>query len=67
MAENGDKVSLEAFVKGLKDVEMGSAEDATRIFSAFENHFTGHIDMKEFLFDIRNLSKVNMMSKRQLN
>jgi len=58
LADHGDKVSLAAFVKGLHDIEMGSVEEATRIFRAFESDFTGYIDMKEFLFDIRFLSKM---------
>ncbi len=51
-------MSVEAFVKGLHDIEMGSVTEATRIFNAFQNDNTGYINMKEFLFDIRFLSQV---------
>ncbi|KAG4069889.1 hypothetical protein HA402_009596 [Bradysia odoriphaga] len=37
LADNGDKVSLAAFVKGLHDIEMGTVEDATRIFLCIRN------------------------------
>lgn len=58
LADHGDKVSLEAFVKGLHDIEMGSVQDAARIFRAFETDSSGYINMKEFLFDIRYLTQV---------
>ncbi|XP_037032742.1 calcyphosin-like protein [Bradysia coprophila] len=58
LAHHGDKVSLEAFVKGLHDIEMGSVLEATRIFNAFQTDSTGYINMKEFLFDIRFLSQM---------
>lgn len=59
LAGHGDKLSLKAFAKGLHDIEMGSAEEATRIFRTFETDYTGYIDMNDFLFDIRFLSQVN--------
>lgn len=61
LADHGDKVSLRAFVKGLHDIEMGSVDEATRIFKAFESDYTGFIDMNQFLFDIRYLSQVNII------
>lgn len=59
LASQGDKVSLNEFVNGLHDIQMGSVEEATRIFKAFEVDFTGYIDMNTFLYELRLLSPVN--------
>lgn len=58
LASHGDKVSLYEFVKGLHDIEMGSVQEATRIFNAFEVDFTGYIDMESFLYELRSLSSM---------
>jgi len=57
LANHGDKLSLDAFVKGLNDVKMEcSDEEAADIFRAFDRNGTGYIDMKEFLSELRVLS-----------
>lgn len=57
LAGHGDKLSLDGFVQALKDIKMDcSQEDASEIFNAFDTDGTGHIDMKEFLFQLRLMS-----------
>lgn len=61
LADNGDELSLEAFVKALNDIKMDCTdEEAADIFREFDTNGTGHIDMKEFLFKLRVLSLVNI-------
>lgn len=65
LADHGDKVSLQAFIKGLHDIQMGSVDEATKIFKAFDTDFTGYINMKEFLFDVRYLTQVKIYFLKQ--
>jgi len=58
LASHGDKVSLNEFVKGLHEIEMGNVAEATLIFRAFEVDLTGYIDMEEFFFYLRHLTKM---------
>lgn len=66
MAGNGDRLSLDGFVKALQDVKIGCTdEEATEIFRAFDADGKGYIDMKEFLFELRLLSLVNIKLKQK--
>jgi len=57
LADNGDKLSLDGFVKGLQDVKMECTdEEAADIFRSFDADGSGYIDMKEFLLELRVLS-----------
>jgi len=57
LADNGDKLSLDGFVKGLQDVKMDCSDDeAADIFRSFDADGSGYIDMKEFLLELRVLS-----------
>jgi len=57
LADHGDKLSLNGFMMGLKDIKMDcSEEEASEIFRAFDVDGKGYIDMKEFMLELRVLS-----------
>jgi len=57
LAGRGDKLSCDAFIDALRDVKMDfTQEEAEEIFTAFDTDGSGHIDMKEFLFQLRLMS-----------
>lgn len=61
MAGHGDKLSRHGFIQALHDINMNcTEEEAAEIFAAFDTEGNGHIDMKEFLFQLRLLSLVSV-------
>lgn len=57
MADHGDHLSLDGFRKVLQDLKMDcSKEEATEIFN--EHRSNGHINIKQFLFDLRLLTEL---------
>lgn len=61
MVGHGEKLSRDEFVEALQDIKMDcTQEEAAEIFSAFDTDGKGYIDMKEFLFQLRVMSLVNI-------
>ncbi|XP_037049819.1 calcyphosin-like protein [Bradysia coprophila] len=57
LASQGDKLSKDGFIEALQDVEIDcTPEEADEIFTAFDTEGTGHVDTKEFLFQLRLMS-----------
>lgn len=58
---NGDELSRNGFIEALQDIQMDCTEDeAAEIFTAFDTNGNGHINMHEFLLQLRLMSLVNM-------
>lgn len=61
LSGHGDTLSRNGFVNALEDIKMEcTQEEADEIFTAFDIDGKGHIDMKEFLFQLRLMSLVNI-------
>lgn len=59
MSHNGDELTLDGFIGGLKDVGMEcSVAESAEIFKAFDHKGDGFLDMTEFLLQLRLLSVV---------
>lgn len=64
LAGDGNQLSRDGFIRALQDIKMTCSEaEADEIFRAVDTDGMGHIDMNEFLFQLRSMSSVNMSNR----